>query len=1284
MRIIIPLLSTLLPVVPSLLIVSLNVKKSVRYKQMRFPGLAILFSAVCCVLFSRISKFASDILSFPLIREITDLIAPAGKIEYITLVYSAVIMNALLLFAFFFVKGAAAIGAGKKVMPKNPHETKGFEAIYWKIADIFYDIGGGTGNVQRMWVPAMNTLNYAARITQAAYLLLLVLLQIPVFTDRIPYELLSAFVKTVYFLPAVTLIPLNEIRWFLDGKEEIAVKHGGMLFDRAETAIKTDYAELCEQYKKQFPERFSACITAEAKGGATNFHNDIKTESNFENAVKNHIVGRGFTVNENYMNCIRHIYGGENVLVDTSVFSEFGEYLFVYLNVLLARGDNILFLCPDNESTETVSGYIKKKFTELNGYHPIWIIRDGTAANESGDADVLVVTPQFICSESGFIGQEKFFTGFNTVVMLRASEAIVRNSLLLTLLIHKISRKKKADGSGKPRYICLSDGIPPDTHSALKQILDLQEDMVQCSGYRSSENTCLMLWNYEPSDASGTRAPAQDNLFGENDSQMYWGAALPLACVGLKYNAGPISVITRSSGPYIQRLNSMKNQSHRLNGYFGSLIEFDKNIEFNGYDGERDAAFIIADDELYNLPLAVYNNCRFGGKSASMIHIISKPYMLRDFFAANAGKYIGSEANINMIIPVYADTAMIAMIKILCELSEQGMSEEDLTAEIKTACPSAGNVGRVLEACLEAALCDRRDPVEYHFRFAQKSVFNSEKAEFDQKQFVYLREVLPLDRILQSSKQAMIELRGVRHTIDICRDRIYQHYLPDQTLVFRGTLYKINAIESEEGVLHVTEAADRLLSPVDYIQTKTYTLTGKPEKTWSVPVAVGVGDGIFSGYEVALYRQVSLRAETTGYFAPDAVSPRIDLIRCPEPKPLSSEERKAAERKYTDARMISLKFTGIAPEKADRTAFLLAVIFSELMKTLFPYFFQCTAVCPVLTDGEAIYGGVMGGRIGKAYPQIQTGGYLERDPGDAEVLIIEDCASNTGVIQALLHDTQNPLYMLFDITEKYLAWFATFEDTGNISKKYLYFGSGSCPECFDFETLTGIFNGLGTFKRGKAVKVDSVSSKGHCSYCGSDLISVQYTEIKDKAGKNNRKLCRKCAKIIVRDESALESLYEKTRNYLCETFGISLPADIGVRFASAENIRKRMKTGDRRVVTGFADPRKRELWVETDAPETNIMGVLAHELTHFWQFDHIGKADRVYTEGHASYVEVQYLRHENHAAFAEKLGSDLNGRQDEYGTGFRLISKELEKRGDGNSFAYMAELFGTNPDAGKG
>lgn len=1288
------LLSLVIVIVPYFLIKIFNTKKNVRCKQLRYPILAAVFAVVAVILFSLIGKLMDWFVNLEFVQKFLNWLSPQGKFDYVVLLYAAIVVNALILFAFVIVKGLARICINKKKIPSDDAELTGINKLYWKIVSIFYDVKAGKAVPQKKWIKIFHTLKYASWIITSLYLLLMIFLQFPVFMSYswIPYDFMKSCLKTLYIWPAVSLILINEFKWFLEGKEKFA-KPGKMVFDHSELRNVSDYGELAEQYKLQFPERFASYIVGCAKGGTSNFYNDVRSETELEAAIAKQLRERDYTVNAGFLSCIKQLAKGKNALIDASIFSEFGEYLFIYLNTLLAHGDNVLVLCSDDESADNYGKYISDKFKSVNNYHRVWIVKDNTDIHGLSDADILVLTPQVLLDDNVFIGQNKFFSKLSTVIMINTAEVIAKDGIVLALLAHKLTNMIQNDSETRSlRYICLSESVPPETSNALKQILNLHEDLYVCDGYQSFDNTHFMLWNYESgkvkvSDGSGfiedgKSTLAQDNLFGENSSQTYWGVSLPIACVGMKYMVKRIAIISHSGTPYMQILNSIKNQINRLSEYFGDEIgfsDFDNSILINRVDSEDTrTAFIIVEDDLYNLPLAIYNNCRFGGTDTTMIHIISKPYMLRDYFTANAEKYINSESKINMIMPALSDTKQIVVTKLLCEALDGGVEENDFYQRIKILDSSVQDIDQALATCCDIIFPERNGaPIEYYFSFKKESIFNTDTVEYDTKNFIRLKLDTPLAVLLQNSKQAKMELRGRKFNIGVFAEHLYQNFVPTQSFVYRGNLYTIERIDSNEGVVYVREASDRLNSPVDYVQVRTYEIKQSSHMVDLIPVLYEANDKRLSkGYEIALYKHVKISVNTTGYYALNAANAKLDLYNGPAFKPMSANDIINSHRDYSDANMVSFKIIGVGAAKSDKTAFLLAVMMNEMMKTIFPYSHKCISVCPVLTDPNSIYSDPIGSKIKNAYPQVIVYDEYVHDPNDVEVLIIEDSISDVGMIKTLLQDEQYPFAMFFETITSYLTWFNTFESDGNISSNYLFFGAEEMPSCFDVDTLTEVCSEFETIKRRGSIKVERITSKGQCSYCHRDLFNVEYTEIKDHAGKNNRKLCSECAKLIVSNENELKKLYKKVRKYLCDSFGIEIPDDINVRFATAEKIRKKLKTGDQRVVVGFADPNTREMWVEADAPAPNVQDVLAHELTHMWQFDNIKMSDLRYIEGHASFVEVQYMRHEKRKDFAEWQEDSLNIRQDEYGEGYRILKDELEDRGEFNSFAYMLELFG--------
>lgn len=109
---------------------------------------------------------------------------------------------------------------------------------------------------------------------------------------------------------------------------------------------------------------------------------------------------------------------------------------------------------------------------------------------------------------------------------------------------------------------------------------------------------------------------------------------------------------------------------------------------------------------------------------------------------------------------------------------------------------------------------------------------------------------------------------------------------------------------------------------------------------------------------------------------------------------------------------------------------------------------------------------------------------------------------------------------------------------------------------------------------------------------------------------------------------------------------------------------------------GFSDLNNFELWVEINSPAINLSEVLIHELMHFWQFDNITCRDLDYTEGHSSFVELQYLHKLGQEKWADHIEARLKECEDNYGCGFRKLKQELIDNGEQNSFTYMKQLFG--------
>jgi hypothetical protein len=1284
LRWLIPVISMILLIIPYKIIKKLNLKeREQRWKQLRFVYTSLMFGAVACTWAGTLSTALDKLLRREKIRELLDQLISSAIFEYALALFAAILSNAVLLIVFCVIKKLDKIGMKKRTLPADWNElienkTPFPRYLYWALLNLIYGLDDKRFLLRKDLVKVKHTLKYFVKIITVLYLLAVAVLEIPLLYSAtwIPFDLIQKVLNATYLWPAVSLIIICECFYYLDGKEEFE-KDDRFKKEHAKKSVSADYSELEDKYKNIFKGRYIATLTPEdyshkpRTGETSNSHPVVE-------GIKKGLRGQ-FEINHDYIKHIEKILDGKNVIIDASVYSEFGEYLFRYLNIVLAGGETVLIICPDEPEMKELRKHTEERLRSINSYHHLWEIGEyhtnyGVSAY---DGDILFATPQITANDVAL--SKHFSDALSTVIISNAAESMARDNLQLSILSFKLAgMKNKKDAA--VQYICLSESIPLGIRKSLAEVLQLPEHLTAGDTYRVYDNTKIMLWRYEDPNAP----IAQDKLF-PGRSPRYLGLSLPLACVALENGVDMVSVFSHAGTPHKQMLENINTIKHYLNSFFKSAsVDFDTQIVFNRYNRENKyARFAVIDDDSFNLPMVIYNSARLGGKDTTMIHIVSKAYMLRDFFFANAETYLNSESHINMFIPGATDTSKLAVFRLLYEMHNNGLPEDDIIERVEELRPP-GNSIKNAESPIRAALAycmekvsgnDAGDAIYRHFSFHKRTRFNAKIGDFSSYYLVRYAGNNAIGDLTDESSLATAVIGGKPFAMNFRSDDIYQRYLSGQHIVYDGRAYQIHSILN--GQIQLKDSRDDCKLPAGYTQIRHYfvdntvsrrdTVQGrKYDVTW---------DNMLEGFTVQLF-QAPVEVQTLGYYVHSMTGDAFNhLLPVPIDGEPDMELREQAARKYPAANILDFKLQCKIGTDTDKVAFLMSVMMNEFCKTWFPYFKDCIAVCPVLRDPDAINNDELGKSIAKLYPQMSLAQKLEDAESVIELYIIEDSKTDLGIVQSLIDNWQEMFERIFDNLREYLNWQQTYDDKGddNIHNKYLYFGKDGEPDCFDFKTLTKMLNEIGGERRADTADTDEsrVSCKGECSFCGESIRSVQTNALAD-----GRIMCARCAGLIVTDDSKLKELYADAVNYLSSEFGIVIPSDIKIRFATAESIRLQTRTGDQRTVLGFADPNNRELWVESDSPATNLSDALIHELTHFWQFDNIICEDMDYIEGQASYLEVQYLRKLGQENWANYVEAQLEQREDNYGIGYCKLKRELTERGDQNSFTYMKELFG--------
>ena len=218
---------------------------------------------------------------------------------------------------------------------------------------------------------------------------------------------------------------------------------------------------------------------------------------------------------------------------------------------------------------------------------------------------------------------------------------------------------------------------------------------------------------------------------------------------------------------------------------------------------------------------------------------------------------------------------------------------------------------------------------------------------------------------------------------------------------------------------------------------------------------------------------------------------------------------------------------------------------------------------------------------------------------------------------------------------------------------------------FDGGELKQARKGKDAFEIYKDAEEDN---KNHmfCSYCGLEISGVEYQRLPD-----GRLRCTSCSNTLVKSE--MQELCDRVKTNMEAFFGAAINVPMHVEVLEERKLKKKIKSPlsvvDNKsiLVLGAAVNEKNgyKIYLENGAPRISVIATFAHELTHVWQyinwdnkkeFKVCPKDKRLLIyEGMAKWVEIQYLYLIGETAVARREEFITRNRDDEYGTGFKMI-----------------------------
>ena len=1311
-------------------------KKKISYKRFRI----VIYTAVYMIAVTLVLYLAKEVLlwvgNLSLVQWLSSKISVDTRVTYCVEVFAVILTNVAIGFLYVLIGKFVRIGLKKHdlVHPKKKDGTYTFfQKLERKMIRFFYT---------ETWFFVAKILKYVNIFLSVVYGLMFALYQVPAMfgASWIPYKLVGLLFASGYMFPTITLLGLWEAFFFLEGIKRLEDECPELCEGEKGSykRMEVDLAAIDEEVKKQFKDYYVCDVDI-----SKDVHEDL---ASCDHHRLTELIARAVENDERnpqqrrevFLNCLDKLVSGDkSLLINGNFFSEFSLYFLRYLSAVIARGDNVVFVCNSDAQIDMVYDYVVQGLSEISSLYckgfrtddvnfdrPIWravkVSGERSVVEEAAvdENSILVTSLSYLCSTRFESEHSRFVSLLDAVVFVDALNTINKFNrqlaILNTRIKHLVKKNALAAKNGKPgdeykarymsrqvRYIGFDDTRTPGIDKVLKNMLSVEFDSADAMNY--NEKTLVRCYRYEGRPDENGRRVCPQFLTSEEEI----GAIMNMAILCLAKGASSVTVFSDDILPY-------ENIAETLAANMGKIaVQADgNNIRINKQFYNPDAySVIIAMDAGDNLPATIRKYTSMVSDQPAMVIIFSRPYMMREYYISNISEtWSSSQAE---RIPVEEGTRKDIAQRVLVKANAGGISKEEVF-RLATGVPqfaeyaADGDINSILREILLVYGVQATDRINLfnYFEYTSSQDFD-EAGKFSSEIKIVLRKQGEVFEKLNGRDMVTMIVGDYEIVLPVPRSRLTQNYIAGQNLVYNGKIYYIHKIDVSTGRIYARLAVGgKNDEAYRYIQARDYHVELEPvlENVFPTKHVVIKNEGedvhVSDAY-ISVFRAPA-EVVTRGYYKVDphllavnfgtdeyySISDLEDdtLIKqtyrrygtLTSPAYASEDIIKTTDLNISEkpALMMSVRLCGQFGPDIDKTMALAAAMLNEQLHTMFPSVADSVAVCPVFTqefeDEERR-------ALLRKQPKLTVEGENSAiTRGDFNLVIIEDCASDLGVVSVLMSAGDDVLKTLFGPLFNYLSWYAAAEKKDD----YLYYGLDHEPECFDFASLLSLSKILGDDGHDlKFVDLDTIIDHAICDFCGKRYAKGDdIVELED-----GRKMCKACAENLVGNNAkALKEHLERARIYLESTYGITLGDDYEVCFDSTVKIVNTLKQNPDLLQSNSSFPlksyidSKKKVHVEYSLPSANLSELLVRELTHVWQLKHLPELADDLAEGHRALVGIQYLRFLKQDALATNRTTYYESTNTAGGEGYRKLVRELllHPEYNNNPFLYLLNMIG--------
>lgn len=1262
----------------------LKTKLAMRHRvlHIRYVFFTIVYSVAGVFLFAKLLLLLDKFFSLSVVRDFIFSIIPAsnssaGFFWMITLVCCILLMAiyALMMFLLYFLWLKRLCARGNYFSSRSIIE-RAFNAL----SAVFYEMSSSGSSLPPVYYNLGQWISFARKAF--GFLLLgetvLVSLYLQFDLTFIDPERFALIVKSLYMIPVLSYIILQQIELFLSADN----KSAEILIDTEEVGSVQvgDYTGLVGLYDHYFGGK--SLISFIKKSREEEIQNSLfssiekeqleraKNPELLEAVCRN--VNNAIALSAHYINGLIELINGNNIAVFDTYCGEFDFYYLAYVQHILNMRKTVLIVCDTEAQVEEMKKRCTSVFKKINRVHHIWKIH-GIEDLVDGDTDILICTEEQIFCNSLQDRCPDFYSKITLVAVIDSYGLLCRENAFISRFFNELVDKKI-------QYVFYIPENNTDLKNELQEHIG-NEAISLCENFNSNSNTCILFWRgeslYKPQRAISEKLTHD------------FGVAYTIAVIASNYDVSAISIISPDSIPsdtYYDLVTKEYAKVISAEFFKSNKINLDNVISNNSFSVTDESAlsFTIVYDSNNNLLNVAKLWLSYGGKSSSMLHIVSAPYMFRDYFATNMSTLCSSASGVQLLVPDDKLNFRMTALGLLLKM-RRGVSSEELLDFAVSYGIKEKRTENILEEILKMAFGEDTVYSVYNsFSFVEDKY-----PDFENKQYIYEPKIILTDESLYKRVCKMtgdyVQLTGsYEEILSIHKSNVYNHYLPGQCASFGNIRFRIDAIS--DGVIHLKKE-ETVDMENDY--TSLYDITGA-----SIIREID-GLSVYKTNYSTLFYEMEISRSIAGYVAyPGVIDFTNKTATVTEILPVPITERKKISCMKL---MLNCPFDCNPERLAATIVFLLQgamktflpnnykdlLIFSKINKSVLTEGIEITDGTVLLSDpvpsdieDEYVENQIIDKTLIDMMPDVDSEELIGNDESNIHIYFAHFSSSEFGVLSAIANDIQR----IFSTIGDYLVWSENIKESEKDKYPlYLAFGYDRIPGIFDVQSTMLCLDGVVVKTDETLEELDGFELAGSdsgrcCTFCGNPIVTT-YFHLDDE-----RIMCPDCHSHVASSRDEIKKILTVAISTLETKYLIKLPDDIKIKFKSATAIRKHLGIMEGGRVLGFYNSKKHEIWIERNGPEACVMSTVLHELTHAWQYANLDfsnpKLTLAFIEGHSTYVEIEGMYERKQARYASFLDRITMARDDEYGIGYRFWKDYISAESDKNIFNHMKNLFG--------